>query len=209
MDSVYRTSLRLSDWTFVFGLPTQKSEFEWSRAVGEFCHNFDSWGSYDEYLLSRLTKLILPLRSCGLRVVLCANSRKLRGALQRDRAVVLYTHCNSTSRRLEFREGMIDFETVARGISRDFSGIADISACEAAGLECVIKAKAPRCAVKVVPCKLDALGWLRFYATFFLQFSEREMSYAEAIVLTSAAEAARSPKVRRSDLSNLVQKRKD
>ena len=179
--SVYRQLFSLRDWTFVYGLPVTRRQFKRS----DFCARpgFD-YDLYQRTIFSALEEHILPWRANGLKAVLGASSADYSRALQGDRPVILFTHCSANLKQLEFRDGMISFRRVVGRVARDFRGLAEISACNPAGFDELLRQRAPLCATKIALQNLTARHWLLFYGFFLGQFASAPASYAAAIHMT-------------------------
>jgi hypothetical protein len=175
-----------SDWVFVFGCPSSWWRFKWAQSVGEFCPRFSGWSEYKKTLLAPFRSLYLPIREMyALQIQYMPDVKGLTKCLSRHRNIVLFTHCDRVTRRVELREGMVGYDELLKCIPQDFDGIVDLSVCKPVGLPEMIKSRAPRTVVRATTEKLDAVGWLHFYAHLFLTLGERKCSYSEALLETT------------------------
>jgi hypothetical protein len=187
MDNVARRPYRLSDWVFAFGFPDVAEDFPHAFACGEFCLMPPPLQSFEEYrtqVLDPFEQRILPLERAGLNVLRYPSTRQLAAVMYGTTPVVLLTHSNG--RALELRDGMVPYVDFARRVDRGFHGIADISACESRGLLPLLKARAPRCAVKVANIRLSYQGWLSFYTLFLAQFHPGPCCFGDAFLAAAS-----------------------
>jgi len=187
-ESAARRLLHLSDWTFVFGLPTTERGFENAETVGEFCLLNPPLLNFSEYqtkVLSFFSQLVAPFEGLGLRIIRYPTARQYARLLRGRSSVVLFTHCSPRT-GLEFRDGMIPFRVIVDFVNPAFCGIADVTACEADGLLPILKNRAPNCAVKVSDQKLSYKGWLAYYTFFFRQFVPGPNTFAAAFLSAQA-----------------------
>ena len=191
-DSPFRAPMRLTDWTFALAQPVTKRAFRAAQAVGEYCHGYDDWDDYRRRFLSIFQTYVEPLEAIGLNIRRATTSSQYAKLLRGFRGVVLFTHCNRSTGRLEFSDGMVTYESVVRMVSGDFRGIVDVSACNPIGFDVLLKGKAPLCGVKITEDELWPRRWLMFNSHLLSNFAIREMSYAEAIVRTSEALSKKS-----------------
>ena len=143
-----------------------------------------NFSEYHRELLSQFERTILPLeRIGGLRVIRRPTSQRYAELLQGGQATVLYTH--SRDNRLEFKDGMVPFESIVDRVDPDFHGIVDICTCKPIGLLQLLKRRAPRSTVKIMEELLSPVEWLAFYAYFFSQFIVGSATYWDAMAKTS------------------------
>jgi hypothetical protein len=199
--SPLRRAMRISDWTFVLALPTTERQFHRARAVGEYCVGDDQigyggWRDYKERFLSHFEQRIVPLeKRLSLRLLRGATLRRYGQELRDTRGVILFSHCNRDKRSIEFADGMKSYEEIAGHLPCTFAGIADCSACNPVGLDLVLRARAPLCAIRTVTSDLNPAMWFLFYAYFLLSFAKADCSYATALLsATSLLKGARSGK---------------
>ncbi|HVQ70729.1 MAG TPA: hypothetical protein VMT08_24820 [Bradyrhizobium sp.] len=190
MNDETKTAIRrqyaLTDWTFVFGLPTTQRQFENAKAYGEFCilpPGYRSFSSYESVVLGRFSSLIEPLERLGLRIVRYPTSKAYMRVLAGRAPSILYTHCSQNS-RLEFSDGLVSFVDLARRLSPNFHGIAEICACAPIQLNALFKEKAPSATIATAFHELSVDLWISYYARFLVNFAEGQCSYWEATVRT-------------------------
>lgn len=203
--SIYGKPLILSNWHFVFGFPTSKSEYKNSRYYGEFTFNkeISTFDDYKRVILDPFENFITPIRDVfGLKVTRYASSRQFSSALREDSAVILFTH--SSRGCFEFSDGMVPFEAIIGRISKNFHGILDIVACNPAGFPALLSRRFPDAAVRWVPMLLSAEGWLLYCATFLSQFESGPMSYMEATLRTAALHLQWNPAAAMNQPDRLV-----
>jgi hypothetical protein len=182
-----RRPYRLSDWTFVLGLPTNASELDNAIAVGEFCllePPLLTIESYRTGFLDHFDGFIRPLRRLGLRLACYPRCRDYARLLRGTAPTVLFTHCSQERRSLEFRDGMVPFASIAGSLDPNFAGYAEICACAPDALQDLLKEKAPRCVVNVSNMKLSSKLWLSYYAVFLGTFSPGPTTIWDAKLLT-------------------------
>lgn len=178
----------LKDWTFVFGLPTTKRQFENAKAYGEFCvipPGYRSFAEYEESVLSGLDRCIAPFEALGLRIVRYPTSAKYMKMLSGASPSILYTHC-SRNAQLEFSDGLTSFSHLARRLSPTFHGVAEICACAPHDLNSIFKAAAPYATIATPYHELSAKLWTAYYGEFFLNFVDGSCSYGDATIQTRA-----------------------
>jgi hypothetical protein len=186
-ESLFRQCYEPKDWVFVFACPTTRRSFLRARAYGEFCHQFKNWEHYKSLFLNEFEKCIVPFeRTFGLTIVRLPKSRQFGRILCTTNAVVLFAHCDGSSHRIEFADGMIPYGPLIEGVEKTYSGILELSVCRPGDFADQLKSHAPRSAVKSVNAHLDAVGWLWFYGAFFSRLAREQCSYAEAIMAASA-----------------------
>lgn len=183
--SPLRREMSVADWTFAFALPTSRRTYMNALAVGEYCHNrpINTWQAYRRTVLSAFEQYIVPFEQKeSLSIVRSPTSRKFSRLLVRDRGVILFAHCNSLRKTIEFSDGMQPYGVIVRRVSPNFCGIADISACNPVGFDTLLKTQAPRCAVRVMQAYLSPIDWLKFFQALFSRF-RAPSCYGEAILL--------------------------
>jgi hypothetical protein len=182
-----RRPYRLSDWTFILGLPTNARELTNAIAVGDFCllePPLLTIESYRTAFLADFDGFIRPLGRLGLRVACYPRCRDYVHLLRGIAPTVLFTHCSEEKRSLEFRDGMIPFVSIAGRLDANFAGYAEICACAPDNLQDLLKKKAPRCVVNVSNTKLSSKLWLAYYAVFLGAFSPGPTTIWDAKLLT-------------------------
>jgi hypothetical protein len=178
-----RRPCRLSDWTFVLGLPASSRDFTRAKAYGEFCVGL-TFEQYRRDLPDAFEQHIAPLTRFGLSVVRYATSRQYSRALCQTNPTILYTHCDGS--KLEFRDGMIPFKQIVDMIQPSFAGIAEICACAPVGLQDLIKSRAPASLVKVSRSTLSSGLWMAYYGYFLAAFEPGPASFGQVCVETAA-----------------------
>ena len=176
----------LTDWTFVFALPTNQRQFENAKAYGEFCTIPPGYRTFPEYqstVLRGFSSLIEPLERLGLRIVRYPTSKAYIRVLTGQAPSILYAHCSQGS-RLEFSDGLVSFVDLARRLSPGFHGIAEICACAPIQLNAYLKEKAPSATIATAFHELSVDLWIAYSARFLVTFAERPCSYWEATART-------------------------
>lgn len=181
-----RRQYALADWTFVFALPTTQRQFENAKAYGEFCviaPGYRSFSDYESAVLRGFRSFIEPLEHLGLRVVRYPTSKTYMRVLAGQAPSILYTHCSQNS-RLEFSDGLVSFVDLARRLSPNFHGIAEICACAPIQLNALFKEKAPSATIATAFHELSVDLWTAYYARFLVNFAEGPCCYGDATVRT-------------------------
>jgi hypothetical protein len=94
--------------------------------------------------------------------------------------VILFSHCNRTTKAIEFREGMVAAKDVASRVPNR-PKILDLSVCEPSeSLVMLIKQHAPQCGVAWTEDEIKPQTWLSYYAFLLFQFTRERRSYFEA-----------------------------
>jgi hypothetical protein len=185
--SPFRRPLTLRDWHFCYGLPVTPDGYLASAANGGFAlvGGYRDWYEY-EGALARIKGVLGAFARAGLHVAWGPRPWVFCSLLRRRHAVILLTHATRATEThdgtLEFRGEMVPFRMIVGKISPSFDGILDICACEAHGIQELVKRRAPGCVTKVADRKLTLDVWRAYYAEFLRLLFEAPISYYDATI---------------------------
>ena len=186
-----RRPLALIDWVFVLGLPISEAEFVRSKAYSDFTPSIGTYREYEEDLVRCFEDYIAPLEQLGLKIVRYASQRDYARVLRKGFASVLFTHCNG--RGLELRDGLVPFSELLARVDPKFRGIAEVCACEADGLQALMKQRAENAIIRVNSEQLSVKFWMTYYSLFLLAFHPGPKNYAHAVPETASLLARTEP----------------
>lgn len=179
--STWRRPLHISDWAFVWTFPSDERSFRRAKPYSEFCAQAVDWSDFKTQALEPFEQLIVPMETLGLAIIRNASLRDYAIALRRRPAVVLFSHCNRHSSKMEFHANMEPYERVAGAQPTEFNGVLELSVCRPTQVVVdAIKGRSPAIGVAWMTVDLVPSTWLTFYAILLSKFCRQKTSYMVA-----------------------------
>jgi len=180
--SVYEVVTKPSDCAFVSGLPVTKEDFYRVRETkqSDYTSRFWHWPEYCDEFVDDYQSLKDQLLQQNVKVLDYASIDDFRGVWDRDyHAVVLFSHWNE--RGIEYRDGLVECETIAATIPQEIIAILDLCVCHPQALVRLLNASHSKLLTKAIWKSADPKYWCMFYKALFLLLQNQEFSYPDAL----------------------------
>ncbi|GGG30110.1 hypothetical protein GCM10011344_33780 [Dokdonia pacifica] len=187
--STQEKTVKPNQCVLAFGIPTDKESFfsDLKNPNKDFAKNFYTWSKYNREVVSELNAILPKLSRSGIVIKQNLTLDEFKPLFDKYEVVILFSHWKKEKSKIEFYDGLVDYNHIASLIPDDYSGVIDLSVCSQTELALLIRKTKSKDLICIYNQK-EAIPfvWLNFYAELFKHLKEMNTTYLNAFnIITS------------------------